>query len=154
MNYLTALAKLMKTSFKRPWHLLIILHPLTTNALKVHHKTGLMLKSWKKLMRGISYSKNSNVDKDNNKEARNEVQKLIRTKKKVHSERKLTEKIGKPKELWKSLESLGLEVERSISNINCLENDKSAKDIAEDFSAYFSNFSNFPILQINMLRFQ
>ena len=35
--------------------------------------------------------------------------------------------------------------ERSISNINCLENDKFAnsdvKDIAKDFSAYFSNLA-------------
>ena len=39
------------------------------------------------------------VDKDNYKEARNEVQKLIRTKKKAYFESKLTENIGKPKEL-------------------------------------------------------
>ena len=85
------------------------------------------------------------VDKDNYKEAKNEVQKLIRTKKKAYFESKLTENIGKPKELWKSLKSLGLKFERSISNINCLENDKSAnfdvKDIPKDFSAYFSNLA-------------
>ena len=43
------------------------------------------------------------------------------------------------------LKSLGLKFERSISIINCLENDKSAnfdvKDIAKDFSAYFSNLA-------------
>ena len=81
------------------------------------------------------------VDKANYKKARNEVQKLIRTKKKAYFESNLTENIGKPKELWKSLKSLGLKFECSISNINCLENDKSAnfnvKDIAKDFSAYF-----------------
>ena len=38
------------------------------------------------------------VDKDNYKKARNEVQKLIRTKKKPYFESKLTENIGKPKE--------------------------------------------------------
>ena len=85
------------------------------------------------------------VDKDSYKEARNEVQKLIRTKKKAHFQGKLTENIGKPKELWKSLKSLGLRFERSISNINCLENDISAnfdvEDIAKDFSAYFSNLA-------------
>ena len=85
------------------------------------------------------------VDKDNDKEAKNEVQKLIRTKKKSYFESKLTENIGKPKELWKSLKSLGLKLERSISNINCLENDKSAnfdvKDIAKDFSPYFPNLA-------------
>ena len=85
------------------------------------------------------------VDKDNYKEARNEVQKLIRTTKKAYFESKLTENTGKPKELWKSLKSLGLKFQRSISNINCLENDKSAnfdaEDIAKDFSAYFSNLA-------------
>ena len=85
------------------------------------------------------------ADKDNYKEARNEVQKLIRTKKKAYFESKLTENIGKLKELWKYFKSLGLKFERSISSINCLENDKSAnfdvKDIAKVFSAYFSNLA-------------
>ena len=61
------------------------------------------------------------VDKDNNKEARNEVQKLIRTKKKAYFESKLTENIGKSKELCKNLKSLGLKFERSIFNINVLK---------------------------------
>ena len=59
------------------------------------------------------------VNKVNYKEARNEVQKLIHTKKKAYFERKSSENIGKPKELRKSLESLCLKLERSISNINC-----------------------------------
>ena len=83
------------------------------------------------------------VGKDNYKEARNEVQKLIRTKKKTYFESKLIENIGKSKELWKSLKSLGLKFKRSISNINYLENDKFAnfdvEDINKYFSAYFSN---------------
>ena len=66
-----------------------------------------MLKSWKRYVIGISFSKNSkthlHVDKDNYKEVRNEIQKLIRTKKKAYFESKLTENIGKPKELWKCL---------------------------------------------------
>ena len=82
-------------------------------------------------------------DKDNYKETRNEVQKLIRTKEKPES--KITENIGKPKELWRSLKSLGLNFERSISNISCLKNEKSVnfdvKDIAKDLSAYFSNLA-------------
>ena len=54
------------------------------------------------------------------KEARNEVQKLICTKKKAYFESKLTENIGKPNELWNCLKSLGLKLESSISSINCL----------------------------------
>ena len=38
-------------------------------------------------------------------------------------ESKLSENIGKPKELWKSLKSLGLTFECSVSNINYLENE-------------------------------
>ena len=96
-------------------------------------------------MRWISFTKNSkNLACMSRKEARNEVQKLIRTKKKTYFESKLTEKIGKSKQLWKSLKSLGLKYERSISNINYLENDKFAnfevEDINKDFSACFSNF--------------
>ena len=83
------------------------------------------------------------VDEDNYKELRNELQKLIRTKKKAYFESKLTQNVGKSKELWKSLKSLGLKIERSISNVSCLENDESAifdvKDIDRDFTAYFSN---------------
>ena len=39
------------------------------------------------------------IDKDNYKEARNKVEKLICTKKKAYIEGKLTENIGKPREL-------------------------------------------------------
>ena len=39
----------MKTSFGRSCQLLIILHPVKTNALRVHLKIGLMLKSWQKI---------------------------------------------------------------------------------------------------------
>ena len=65
------------------------------------------------------------VDKDNYEEARSEVQKLIGTKKKACFEIKLTENIGKPKELWKCLKYLGLKYDRYICNISCLESDKS-----------------------------
>ena len=101
-------------------------------------------------MRGLKFSKNSEnlacmSIKITIRKTRNQVQKLIRTKKKAYFDRKLTENIGKPKELWKSLKSLGLKFERSISKINCLENDKSTnfdvKNIAKDFSAYLSNLA-------------
>ena len=127
----------MKTSFKKSWQLLIILHRVEANALVVHRDRDELFKKFKKFR--------LHVDKNNYKEVRNEVQKLICTKKKAYFESKLTENIGKPKELWNCLKSLGLKFESSISNINCLENDKSVnfdvKDIAKDFSAYFSNLA-------------
>ena len=83
--------------------------------------------------------------KINYKEARNEVQKLIFTKKKAYFESKLTANIVKREDLWKSSKSVGLKFEHSISNINCFENDKStnfdAKGIAKDFRAYFLNLA-------------
>ena len=102
-------------------------------------------------------------DEDNFKEVRNELQKLIRTIKKAYFESKLTQNIGKSKELWKSLKSLGLKIERSISNVNCLEMMNPlffyVKDIHNVFTAYFSNVvenlvSKLPNLQINMVHFQ
>ena len=69
----------------------------------------------------------------------------IPTKKEAWFKWKLTDNVGKPKELWKDLKSLGLEFESSISNISCLENNKSAnfdvKDIAEDFSVCSLNLA-------------
>ena len=61
------------------------------------------------------------VDVENCKEVRNELQKLIRTKKKAYFKSKLSQNIGKSKELWKSLKSLSLKIERSVSNVICLE---------------------------------
>jgi hypothetical protein len=49
------------------------------------------------------------VDKQILNEARNSVQNLIRKKKREHYENQLKENVGKPKELWKSLKSLGLD---------------------------------------------
>ena len=75
MDYLMRLAKLMKTSLKRSWQILIVLHPVKTNALQDWldaeivgkiNKTDKLFKKFKK--------SRLHVDKDNHKEARNEVQ--------------------------------------------------------------------------------
>ena len=47
-------------------------------------------------------------DNESYKKARNKVQRMIKDKKKIFFTGKLNENIGKPKELWKSLKSLGL----------------------------------------------
>ena len=57
------------------------------------------------------------VDKDNYNEARNEVQKLIHTKIKAYFESKLTENIGKPKDLWKRLKLLGMKYYKDICSL-------------------------------------
>ena len=132
MDYLMTLTQLIKTAFKRSWQSLIILHPVKTNS----NRDRLFNKFRKSRL---------HVNKDNYKEVRNEVRKLFRTKKKAYFESNLTENIGKPKELWNCLKSLDLKFENSISNVNCLENDKSVnsdvRDITKDYSVYFSNLA-------------
>ena len=48
------------------------------------------------------------IDWETYKEARDEVQRTIKHKKKQYLEEKLSENIAKPKELWQTLKSLGL----------------------------------------------
>ena len=60
-----------------------------------------------KLLAKFKTSRKS-TDHENYKKARNKVQCLINDKKKTFVVGKLNENIGKPKELWKSLKSLGL----------------------------------------------
>ena len=63
------------------------------------------------------------VDEEFFKEAKYHVMKLIKENKREFYINKLKENIGKPKELWKALKSLGLpSKKRSISNI-CLKKD-------------------------------
>ena len=70
-----------------------------------------------KLFAKFKKSKKSN-DHKNYKKARNKVQHLINKKKKTFVVGKLNEHIGKPKELWKSLKSLGLPSKKSHTLIN------------------------------------
>ena len=64
------------------------------------------------------------VDEELYKEAKYQAQKLIKVKKKQFYKEKLKENIGKPKDLWKTLKSLGLPSKKgsNISNI-CLKKD-------------------------------
>ena len=50
----------------------------------------------------------SHSDNENYKKSRNKVQRMIKDKNKNFVIGKLNDNIGKPKELWKSLKSLGL----------------------------------------------
>ena len=53
--------------------------------------------------------------------ARYEVQKLISYKKKKFFENRLNDSIGKPKELWKALKSLGLPSKTSVCRKTALK---------------------------------
>ena len=46
---------------------------------------------------------------------------MIATKKQAFFKEKLSETIGKPKELWESLKSLGMPNKTVISNFNAIE---------------------------------
>ena len=70
-----------------------------------------------KLFAKFKKSTKSN-DHKNYKKARNKVQHLINKKKKTFVVRKLNENIGKLKELWKSLKSLGLPSKKTHTLIN------------------------------------
>ena len=61
------------------------------------------------------------IDKEINKIARYEVQKFIQYKKKKFSENRLNDSLGKPKELWKALKSLGLPSKTSVCGTTALK---------------------------------
>ena len=65
----------------------------------------------------------SHIDHVNFKKARNNVLSLIKKKKKTFVVGKLNENIGKPKELWKSLKSLGLPSKQDKPSKICLKKD-------------------------------
>ena len=80
------------------------------------------------------------IDDINYRKARNHLQKLIRKKKRNYITTKLNENIGKPKELWKSLKSLGLPSKKGTPSKICLEKEgkvsfdpKTNVEILKDF---------------------
>ena len=87
----------------------------------------------------------SHIDHVNFKKSRNNVLSLIRKKKKTCVVGKLNENVGKPKELWKSLKSLGLPSKQDKPSKICLKkdgehcfDDKINSNIFKDF---FSNLA-------------
>ena len=91
-------------------------------------------------------SSKTHVDYVNFKKARNHVQNLIKKKKKYFIVGKLNENVGKPKELWKCLKSLGLSSGNNSPSKICL-NDKGKpsfdnKSNTEIFKEYFSNLAS------------
>ena len=63
-----------------------------------------------------------NIDWEIYKETNNDVQRLIKYKKKKYFEEKLTVNIAKPKNLWQALKSLGLPNKKTSQSNICLEN--------------------------------
>ena len=61
--------------------------------------------------------------------ARYKVHKLIFNKKKYYFENKLNECIGKPKELWQALKSLGLPNKTSLCEVSALRANKTVQHV-------------------------
>ena len=68
-----------------------------------------------------SKSSRLNIDWEIYKEGRKEVQRTIKQRKKQYLEEKLSENIAKPKELWRTLKSLGLPYKKNYPSIICLK---------------------------------
>ena len=88
-----------------------------------------------------------NIDEQLYKEAKYKVDNLIKNKKKQFFEEKLKENVGKPKELWKTLKSLGLPNKKSSSSNVCLHNEKGEltfepKLNANIFKTFFANLAS------------
>ena len=99
------------------------------------------IKNRDKLFKKFKKSK-LQIDKDIYNAARYKLQKMIINKKRAFLENKLTESIGKPKDLWKTLRSLGLSSKTSSCEVNALKiNNKVEHDlnsVLEGFSNYYS----------------
>ena len=98
-----------------------------------------------KLFRKFKHSKLHN-DEEIYKNAKYEVQKLIKTKKKTLFEEKLKANVRKPKELWKALKSLGLPSKKTASTNICL---KDKTEVTFDSS---SNLVKQIILSSNLVK--
>ena len=102
------------------------------------------IKTRDQLFRKFKKSK-SNIDNNNYKKTRNQLQDLIKRKKRNFISQKLTENISKPRELWKSLKKLGLPDKNAPSSKICLgTNDKISfenKENAETFKIFYENLA-------------
>ena len=82
------------------------------------------------------------LDEESLKRSKAQVQNLIKNKKKVFIENKLKNNVGKPKELWKVLKSLGLPKKSTpISNI-CLKSEGKHSYGSEENAELFKNYFN------------
>ena len=88
---------------------------------------------------------NIDIDKEFYKKAKYYAQKLITSKKQAFFDEKISESVGKPKESWNTLTSLGMPKKAVVSNFNATDNNKSLtydiKRITKVFKDFFSNLA-------------
>ena len=90
------------------------------------------------------------IDKEIYKIARYEVQKLISYKKKKFFENRLNDSIGKPKELWKALKSLGLPSKTSVCGTTALKVKNTTSFETKSTLDVFKNY--YSTLAVNLLK--
>ena len=107
------------------------------------------IKNRDKLFRKFKKSK-LQIDKDIDNATRYKLQKMIINKNRAFLENKLTESIGKPKDLWRALRSIGLPSKTSSCEVNALKiNDK----VEHDFNSALEGFRNYySILSENLVK--
>ena len=64
------------------------------------------------------------INKELYKKVKYYAQKLIAAKKQAFFDEKLSESVGKPKELWNTLKSLAMHKRTIVSNFNAIDNGK------------------------------
>ena len=83
------------------------------------------------------------------KEARSDVQRTIKRKKKQYFEEKLSENIAKPKQLWQTLKSLGLRKKKnSLSNICLRDKNGLSFDSLSIAETYYSSLPENFVLKL------
>ena len=78
---------------------------------------------------------------------------MIKNKKKLYFEKKLHENIGKPKELWKAIKSLGLPCKNAAASNVCLKDKNGTLNFedssnANTFKTFFENLANDLVLKL------
>ena len=80
------------------------------------------------------------IDKELYKRAKYGAQELIAAKKQAFFDEKLSEIVGKPKELWNTLKSLGMPKKTIVSNFNVIDNNMSLTSDIKTFQKSFQRF--------------
>ena len=111
-------------------------------------KTGLVERYSKNLGQGtnsLKHSRKRGFIPIVYKKAKYDAQKLIAAKKQAFFDEKLSERVGKPKELWNTLKSLGMPKKTVVSNFNAIDDNKSLtydiKTMSKVFKDFFSDLA-------------
>ena len=98
------------------------------------------------------------IDKGNFKYAKLLLKKVINNKKKLYFEEKIAENRNNPKELWRTLKSLGMPSKgRMQSKISLKENGVisfNSKDNANTFGMFFSNLADLLLWKLPLANYK